>query len=180
MAPNKRGGPQRGTDCSVLSAEEIAARGSGTAEEEGTDSYDGSLAAEVRVFFTGALVCWLGVGVPVAISRPLAFAVSPRRLLPALPLLQLCCDQLPPRHHPPKGLMFLTRLPVPPGTDHHPTYLMRSTMVGRAPFCAPTSALRSCGSRPQRVPLHTAAVPAVGLAVEAFAATHRADVGPVW
>ncbi|GBF88539.1 adenosylcobinamide-GDP ribazoletransferase [Raphidocelis subcapitata] len=78
MAPNKRGGPQRGTDSSVLSAEEIAARGCGTDEGEGTDSYDGSLAAEVRVFFT--------------------------------------------------GLMFLTRLPVPAGTDHHPTYLMRSTM----------------------------------------------------
>jgi hypothetical protein len=31
-------------------------------------------------------------------------------------------------------MMFLTRLPVPAGTDHHPTYLMRSTMVreGRA------------------------------------------------
>jgi cobalamin synthase len=23
--------------------------------------------------------------------------------------------------------MFLTRLPVPPGTDHHPRYLLRST-----------------------------------------------------
>jgi hypothetical protein len=50
MAPNKRGGPQS----SVLSEEEIAARGRGTPEEEGTDSYDGTLAAEVRVFFTGA------------------------------------------------------------------------------------------------------------------------------
>lgn len=27
------------------------------------------------------------------------------------------------------GMMFLTRLPVPAGTDHHPTYLMRSTVV---------------------------------------------------
>lgn len=49
MAPNKQGGPQG----SVLSEEEVAARGRGTAEEEGTDTYDGSLAAEVRVFFTG-------------------------------------------------------------------------------------------------------------------------------
>jgi len=75
MAPNKRGGPQG----SVLSHEEVAARGRGTPEEEGTDSYDGTWGAELRVFFT--------------------------------------------------GLMFLTRLPVPAGTDHHPTYLMRSTTV---------------------------------------------------
>jgi hypothetical protein len=49
MAPNKRGGPRT----SVLSEEEIAARGRGTPEEEGSDSYDGTLAAEARVFFTG-------------------------------------------------------------------------------------------------------------------------------
>jgi hypothetical protein len=51
MAPNKRGGPP---SSSVLSEEEVAARGRGTAEAEGTDSYDGSPAAELRVFFSGA------------------------------------------------------------------------------------------------------------------------------
>ena len=40
------------------------------------------------------------------------------------------CDL--PCPSPRAGLMFLTRLPVPAGTDHHPTYLMRSSMVRRA------------------------------------------------
>lgn len=73
MAPNKRGGP---LSSSVLPGGEVAARGRGTSEAEGSDSYDGSWAAEWRVLMS--------------------------------------------------GVMFLTRLPVPAGTDHHPTYLMRS------------------------------------------------------
>lgn len=48
MAPNKRGGPISEV---ILSPDEVAARGRGTVED--ADSYDGSRAAELRVFFTG-------------------------------------------------------------------------------------------------------------------------------
>lgn len=58
MAPNRRGGPLTGTaaaqvlqEASVITAKEVAERGSGTKEQE--DSYDGSCGGELRVFFTG-------------------------------------------------------------------------------------------------------------------------------
>lgn len=58
MAPNKRGGPISGDaaaqalrEASVISAAEIAARGSGTSET--ADSYKGSCRDELRVFLTG-------------------------------------------------------------------------------------------------------------------------------
>jgi hypothetical protein len=49
--------------------------------------------------------------------------------------------------------MFLTRLPVPAGTDHHPTYLMRSTTVRPAAkpcTCAARAAVLGFGSGPLR------------------------------
>lgn len=89
MAPNKRGvvkndsavlddPPPYDYASSVITKEEIEARGSGT--KEAGDTYDRKrwLWSERRVFFT--------------------------------------------------GLMFLTRLPVPASIDHHPAFLVRSTM----------------------------------------------------
>ena len=55
MAPNKRGGSLSAAalrQAGVISAEEVAARGSGTCEEE--DSYVAGVRSEMRVFFTGA------------------------------------------------------------------------------------------------------------------------------
>lgn len=133
MAPNKRGGPLKAPlkdsrDNVIVPDAEVAARGRGTCEEEGSDSYDGSWAAELRVFFTGA--------------RGRAAAARPHAQPPAARAPCACRGQ----HVPPcscmgrpcipplptsAGLMFLTRLPVPAGTDHHPAYLMRSTAVRR-------------------------------------------------
>ena len=53
MAPNKRGGPPSKAVTSVITKDEIEARGSGT--KESTDTYDSKrwVQCEIRVFFTG-------------------------------------------------------------------------------------------------------------------------------
>lgn len=130
MAPNKRGGP---ISAAILSEDEVAARGRGTCEEEGSDSYDGSLAAEIRVFFTGALgararcccgfVCGLDGGPETSPRGDDIARARECTLATALPRSLIATARPSPSN---AGVMFLTRLPVPAGTDHHPTYLMRS------------------------------------------------------
>jgi hypothetical protein len=105
MAPNKRGGPPSRAVTSVISKEEIEARGSGT--NESSDTYDSKrwVQCETRVFFTGK-------------------QTSTRKsslLLDGQSEAHLACVTL-------AGLMFLTRLPCPGWCDHHPAYLMRSMM----------------------------------------------------
>jgi hypothetical protein len=60
MAPNKRGGPlsasavqQELAESSVIAAQDIASRGTGTKETDDSYSSDRRLQCEARVFFTG-------------------------------------------------------------------------------------------------------------------------------
>lgn len=129
MAPNKRGGPLSGAaaaaalaPASVVSAEEVAARGSGTREDR--DSYDPQqlLASEARVWWTA----WMFLT-----RLPGAFHFTHRKRIALLVLMGACAFHLP--------LYFLAccACAAPSWVDHHPAYLMRSMQVCAACTYAP-------------------------------------------
>lgn len=110
MAPNKRGGAPNVAalppstaklqEGSVIAAEDVAARGRGTAEDYDTYGDHSIWHSETRTVLTGrhAQARW---NVNPCRSSALGVVV-------------------------PAGVMFLTRLPCPGWCDHHPAYLMRS------------------------------------------------------